>query len=243
MLPPPGESVQRVTGTPHPLTLAIVRDDVAKVEQLLAAADDVRSYVNSRQEEEVTPLISAAAHGNVEILRKLLEVGADINAVCSNGQTALMRAAMYEKSEVVQELLQPKWKADMNVVDKHGMTALMFAAGSSLSSEDKPGHITTIRSLLRGGANPAIQQPGTGITALMLAVVGGSRIEEIRALVEESSSNEHLDVQDNEGRTALMWAAVGKRADVKEYLKKQGANTKLVDKNGMAAQNYESLGK
>ena len=53
----------------------------------------------------MTPLISAAKAGNVEVLQMLLKSGADVNQTNQNGYTALMIAVLLEREDCVIELL------------------------------------------------------------------------------------------------------------------------------------------
>lgn len=53
-----------------------------------------------------TPVMLAAAHGHIEVLRTLLEAGADVNAVDFTGWTALHAAASNGSKDVVLLLLE-----------------------------------------------------------------------------------------------------------------------------------------
>ncbi|VDN98907.1 unnamed protein product [Rodentolepis nana] len=55
---------------------------------------------------DFTPLIFASYHGNTSLVRTLLEMGADINAVDRNGWTALHWAAQQNRVEVTCILLR-----------------------------------------------------------------------------------------------------------------------------------------
>ena len=63
----------------------------------------------------------AAFKGHLEVLRLLLEAGADKNAANANGATALMAAALKGHLEVVRLLLEAE--ADTNVARGDGLTA------------------------------------------------------------------------------------------------------------------------
>jgi ankyrin repeat protein len=72
-----------------------------------------------------TPLTWASSRGHTEVVRLLLEAGADLNRTANDGQTALMRAADYGHVDVLQLLLDAG--ADVNVKSVNGITALRFA--------------------------------------------------------------------------------------------------------------------
>lgn len=63
-----------------------------------------------------------AANGYVEMVRLLLDHGADVNATNMSGSTALHYASLNGRLEVVQELV--KYKAKAVVENKFGKTAL-----------------------------------------------------------------------------------------------------------------------
>ena len=76
----------------------------------------------------LTALMEAADEGHVEVVRLLLESGADINTQedYGNGATALMEAAGNGHVEVVRLLLENG--ADTNTQNNSGRTVLMYAA-------------------------------------------------------------------------------------------------------------------
>ena len=63
-----------------------------------------RTEPNCRDRNGCTPLILAAAHGHVKVVRVLLELGASINDVASGGLSPLVAAAVGRHSETVQIL-------------------------------------------------------------------------------------------------------------------------------------------
>src|SRR4029077_16460168 len=89
--------------------------------------------IEARNEEDATPLMWAAEHGQTEVVRALLERGADVEARDKYGYTAVIGAAcecavvdMPETFESMKLLLAKG--AKINAKDKVGRTALMSAA-------------------------------------------------------------------------------------------------------------------
>ena len=68
----------------------------------------------------ISPLGSAAYHGNVEMARKLIADGADINAKDVNGNTPLWTAAWSQHKEVVELLILNG--ADLNIRENFSTT-------------------------------------------------------------------------------------------------------------------------
>jgi ankyrin repeat protein len=91
----------------------------------------------------VTPLLAAAGLGTLaagevagteeevlEVLEWLVEIGADVNAVDQNGETAMHAAAYKNLPKVVQFLADHGAKIEVwNTKDKHGWTPLLIAEG------------------------------------------------------------------------------------------------------------------
>lgn len=71
-----------------------------------------------------TPLCVAIQKGEFDLVKKLIEYGADINEK-SYGMTPLMVAARYNKTEILKLLLANG--ANANVKDEKGFTALKYA--------------------------------------------------------------------------------------------------------------------
>jgi ankyrin repeat protein len=71
-----------------------------------------------------TPLCVAISKGEVEIVKKFIEYGADINEK-SNGMTPLMVAARYNNVEIIKLLIAKG--ANTKQKDEKGFTALKYA--------------------------------------------------------------------------------------------------------------------
>jgi ankyrin repeat protein len=88
--------------------------------------------VNQTDEAGTPFLILAAERGLIEIVKLLIENGADINAMNIVGHTALNRAVFFGKEDVVDLLLSKK--ADVNKTDERFiLTPLMAAARKNRS--------------------------------------------------------------------------------------------------------------
>lgn len=75
-----------------------------------------------------TPLCMAISKGDVEIVKKFIEYGADVHQM-SNGMTPLMYAARYNNVEILKLLVANG--AKLNVKDEKGNTALDYAERSN----------------------------------------------------------------------------------------------------------------
>jgi ankyrin repeat protein len=111
-----------------PLLSAI--DNSANIEDLSFLIAH-RADVNQQLHDSV-PISWAVSRDNIEGLRTLLRAGADVNRADWSGRTALMNAAMYNKTKAIPVLLEAG--ADRSLRDQHGETAEQIA----LSFRHKP---------------------------------------------------------------------------------------------------------
>jgi ankyrin repeat protein len=91
-------------------------------------ATNFNSVSNSKYNIEFydtsTPLIVAISKGDLEVVKKFIEYGSDVNEK-SNGMTPLMIAARYNKVEIIKVLIEKG--AHLNDKDENGNTALKYA--------------------------------------------------------------------------------------------------------------------
>jgi hypothetical protein len=100
------------------LMMAALKGHLTWAQRLVAAGATINR-------EGWTPLHYAASGGGVDVLRWLLEQGAQIDATSPNRSTALMMAARYGASESVEVLLARG--ADTRLRNDRGLTAADFA--------------------------------------------------------------------------------------------------------------------
>ncbi len=111
-------------GPPSELEAAAWTGDTDSVKRHIAAGTDL-DYQNPTNGS--TPLITAAARGNTEVAKLLLDAGADVDAANHDGSTALHTAAFLCRKDIVRALLEHG--ADTSVRNNTGGTALDSVSG------------------------------------------------------------------------------------------------------------------
>ncbi len=115
-----------VEGPFPPLHDAARSGDSQQVEQLL---DGKSVDINARFNEGSTALMIAAFNHNIDVVRVLLEAGADVNLQNDFGSTALMEAVLFDFEGDTQVLLEVLLEAGANIYvkDEKGLTAMDHA--------------------------------------------------------------------------------------------------------------------
>ena len=217
-------------------------------------------------QEDVNALNDAAVHGNLAIIKDLVETkGVDPNTKGSKGETALHRAAQRGHLEVVKYLVEKG--VDPNIKNNDGDDALYEAAlngcpevvkylldqkGADINTQD----LEITEYLITGCDNYSyleivkylIEEKGIdpkpyntqGTTVLHNAAYYG-HLEAVKYLVEEKGVNPNT--RDRGGITALHQAARRAEPHIVEYLIDQkGLNPNTEDTNGYTTLQHAAEG-
>lgn len=164
----------------------------------------------SIDEDEHTALHWACAMGRIRVVKLLLTAGADVFRVNSNGQTALMRAAMFSNNYDLRkfpELFELLHRSILNI-DRNDRTVFHHVVDLALS---------------RG--KPHASRYYLETMVLRLAEYG----EQLADI---------LNFQDDEGETPLTMAARARSKRLVRLLLEHGADPKIRNKEGKNAEDY-----
>ena len=160
-------------------------------------------------------------NGLTQTVAGLLTRGADVNAVTTDGATALMLAAENGHAEIVSALLLSRDEINVNAVTPNGSTALMIAA--------KNGHAETVSALLLSRDEINVNAvTSDGSTALIFAAEKG-RTEIVSALLSRDGIDVNAVTPASRGSTALILAAIDGHAEtVLALLSRDGVDWQIV---------------
>jgi len=201
-----------VYATPNDDLLKAVEDgDVEAAQNAMKNGADVDAEVIDGDMKDWTVLMVAAFYGHADVIKLLLDHGADVNAKTSKGSTALMAAA--EHVDVVKLLLDHG--AEVNAKTSKGSTALMNAVRNA----------NVVKLLLEYGAEVNAKRR-EGSTALMEAIFPWRNVDAVKLLLEHGAEVNAKMTSEGEfnGWTALMFALSGKRFDIARLLVEHGAD-------------------
>jgi len=174
-------------------------DDLSVIKKKLLSSVKYKSQNYSYSKEidsspGISPLFIASRIGEVEILKKILEIKkSNINEInILTGKTPLYIAAHEGHINIIKVLLNNG--GNPNISTKEGKTPLYIAA--------QEGHINIIKVLLNNGGNPNISTK-EGNTLLCLAVENINNNLVSLLLTHKTNPNK---VRDKDGKTPLFIA-------------------------------------
>lgn len=212
------------------LALLVSNGQKAEALQQIAAGTDV----NAVRTDGSSALLYAAYQGDAELVKALLDKGANPNLRNEYGAFALSEAVQQGSQPIVDMLLSHK--ADANLGNVEGETALMVAARS--------GNLAAAQALLKAGAKVNAKENWGGQTAVMWAAAQ-SQTEMLKLLIKNGSdvnmqgamrlwdrrtlSEPRPKDMNKGGLTALLYASREGCTDCVKILKDAGADFNATD--------------
>jgi ankyrin repeat protein len=166
-----------------------------------------------RAATNVAAVTDAARAGDLTEVQKLIKEHADINAVASDGSSALLWAAYHSDAEMTKALLAAG--AEVDLANHYGVTPLLQAS--------RLGDVEVMKALLNAGAD-ATRWHEEGETPLMAAAKTG-KVDAVKLLLDKGAFVNAADPFQQE--TALMWASAEGHLEVVKALLAAGADPNL----------------
>ena len=162
-----------------------------------------------------TALFSALHHRRQDLLKLLIEAGADVNVRNAQGYTPLMIAAQDDNLSLVRFL--------------HGAGARFSSPQEELLYMASDGSVDDIRRILAQGTNVNWHYGG-GVTPLIAAAQNGQTAA-VKCLLAAGAKVNDFDTQND---TALMFAIKSQHQSTIQALIDGGADVTLVDMGGVS---------
>ena len=199
------------------LLTAVEQNDNDAVRQLLAQHPQL-----ANSDDGVNPLYLAVSNGNDQIVRLLLEGGADPNNRDVTGYTPLYCATTFGYSTIVDMLLEKN--ADPNL-------KCSSISDTPLHKASELGYFSIAQSLISSGADVNARS-NDGKTPIFSAITN-SHIDIVKYLAEHDAN---IKIRAKDGRTCLHDAALAGSLEIISFLIEHG-----LDKNATAKDNTTVL--
>ncbi|KAF3070177.1 Ankyrin-2 [Trichoderma lentiforme] len=189
--------------------------------------------MSTTRDSQIVPLNEAAASGNLDTVRLLLDHRGDPNYRDRDGWSAIHWAAEEGHPEIVALLLDRG--ANVNAVSSYGTSPLHCAANG--------GVVSIVRMLLENGADP-LKSTCHGWTALHHAAFMGHS-EVVQFLLEYDHVRSSASQQDNHGWSVLHLAVHNRDLATINVLMDSSLITEpraLFDESGLTAEEWLDLG-
>ncbi|MFC2141126.1 ankyrin repeat domain-containing protein [Acidobacteriota bacterium] len=171
-------------------------------------------------ERNTSPLLLAVSSNHPDLVKLLLEYGADVYFVGENKQNALDIARVKGFSRIEQLLLNPRVKHNIDQVKQTNQIRLLQAVSR--------GQLEHVRTLLDQGADINVKETKSGQTPLISASF--KQRKKLAQLLLDREADVHA--KDINGETALMAAAGKGNTSIVKMLLEKGADVNTKNNQG-----------
>lgn len=186
--------------------------DAATAKILIDAGADLNGKAKGRTKEQImTPLIFAINLGKNDVVRTLIEAGADLNATDDMKRPPLINSLETENVEITKLLI--KSGADVNRQSKFGEIALIGAI--------QHNSVEIVQMLIQAGADVDVVDQFDRTPLMVAAAIGN--IEIFRILLDAGS---RFDANNND---YLLMAVKGGNSEIIKYMLENGADIHATD--------------
>ncbi|KAL9226369.1 hypothetical protein vseg_002192 [Gypsophila vaccaria] len=192
---------------------------------LLTCGADVEFPLKTGHKIEMRPLHLGARLGEVEILRRIITAGCNLNSMTSEGETAVMICTRYKHKECLKALASAG--ADFGLVNSAGQSALSLAGSTKWTL----GFQQVILDVIKAGK--VVKSSNAAEFSSAMFVVRANDMQALKILTKQPDVA--LDDQDNDGFTAAMVATTNGQVEAFRLLVFGGADVSLSNKKGETA--------
>mmetsp|Transcript_94675 Transcript_94675/g.276847 ORF Transcript_94675/g.276847 Transcript_94675/m.276847 type:complete len:571 (+) Transcript_94675:59-1771(+) len=183
----------------------------------------VQIYTKDKKAVRIVELCYAASNGDLDVVKKLLEKGVEVNSRDYDQRSALHLASCNGHLEVVQHLISAR--ADVQALDRWGHTVLDDAVTNGY--EDVQAALRSFGAEL-GETPRAMKSFADGLKLCSAAALG-----DVTTMMRLESEGTDLNAVDYDGRSALHVASANGQLELVEWLLSSKANANARDKFGL----------
>lgn len=183
---------------------------------------------NAADKNGVTALAWAASKGWVEVVKLLLEHGADASRKDNRGRLATHMALANGHKSVVQLLTEERPTSSRSQAEK-SLSPIQKATESAqqLMNAAATGDAEQVKKLFENGANPNAKRQGISVFG---AAAQNGHVHIVELMLDYGSD---VDTKDDDGSTALSWAAFAGKTETVSTLIRRGAAINAKASDGM----------
>ena len=185
---------------------------------------------NSKDNAGNPPLYYLLARNqDLEVAKKAIEYGADVNTPARNGMLPLNIATSKANELQLQIMMMETMGLDTNNPEvQEELKKKLF--------HEMTRAIEMAKLLIENGAN--VNLTSTLGTPLMNAVTNIWNLDIVKIIIDAGAD---LDIKDNNGKTALFYAQASGNSEVVKLLIEHGANTEIKDVSGKVYTDMEMV--
>ncbi len=176
-----------------------------------------------------TPLHLASGAGHVEVVRVLVDHGADVTAQDNYGSTPLHRVSLGGNVDITRFLVEHG--ADATAQNKNGSTPLHHASFTE--------NVDVARFLVEHGVTVTAQDKNGWTPLHQLSQSIGGNVDLARFLIEHGAD---VTTQDNNGLTPLHIVSLSGRVDLAHFLVEHGADVRAQSNDWLTPLHHVSTG-
>lgn len=205
------------------------------------------------------PLFDASLKGNIEVVKSLIENGADTNLEDHNKLTPLHVACFRGHKEIVEKLIENQADVNVKITEEsplhlaslknhHEIVKLLLEKGADIEAKDKNGKTPlhyamsanskeAIEELNKRGANPDAKDEYGNLPLYYLDHLAQRNFSEER-FINFLGGDLNSNIQNRYNQTPLHYAARNNSLDTLKFLLEKGDNIEAKDKFGATALFY-----
>ena len=172
---------------------------------------DQKANVNAKNNDGITPLMCAVLANNIELVKLLVEYGAEINIANNKDETIISMACCKVKNKQIIEYLFDQG-AEMSIDDTDPLIVSLYKNKDKISDEIAECVIKRCDDVNQSGYNYAVA---------FIEAVKNHSLQEIKSFVDFCQQyDKDLDINcaDDEDKNAIHYAVISQNVEVVKYL-------------------------